>query len=236
MAARDNQRAVFHALLTPQLAANVASVALSPFAMSNWSTRLADLADNWAHFRALSFRFRIHRGSLTGRLTVGFVGGVQDVTPATASNIMELLPATVYENTYTKPSDWVKVSKSELRGPFPWYKSLPGTADATEEAPGVLCIVGGAAADVTTIEVVGEFEFKTAVAPANTPMAVQLRGLALAERRNIAREAARQRMSAVLTGATNSPLPARLGGDVSTYVNAYPGANQASNRLTPGGP
>ncbi len=232
MAARDSQRAVIHAMLTPQLAANAAFVSLNPSALGAWSTRLADLADSWAHFRVLNFRFRIHRGSLTGRLTVGFCGGVQDTLPASASAIMELLPATVYESTYTKPSDWVKIAKSELRGPFPWYKSIAGAADATEESPGVFCLIGGAAADITTVEVVGEFEFKTAVAPANTPAAVELRRLALTERRQITRDAARMRLASLLTGSSvasadnrvaasgsSTPGLARFG-DASTRVSA----------------
>jgi hypothetical protein len=66
------------------------------------------------------------------------------------------------------------VRREELAGPFPWYKALTGTVDASEEAPGNFNVVG-TGSEAFLMEVRGKFEFKTAVATANTPMALLLR-------------------------------------------------------------
>jgi hypothetical protein len=68
----------------------------------------------------------------------------------------------------------VNVSKSDLAGPFPWYKTVVGTADATEESPGLVTIAG-TGTDPFVAEFRGVFHFKTSVATANTPMALNLR-------------------------------------------------------------
>lgn len=139
------------------------------------TTRLPAAADEWAHFRIKNLRFRMHpSGSGVGTQAAGWVGGVQDTPPATVGDVMELLPAVVLSSYVTVPTDWVRVPKTDLAGPLPWYKSIAGGADATEEAPGAIRIVG-TSTDTFKIEVCGVFEFKTAVATGNTPVEVELR-------------------------------------------------------------
>jgi len=161
----------FHTFQTTPLVGGVFSVFLSPNATI--SPRSLIEADAWAHFRVKSYAFRIHPSgsTVTNPQAVGYVGGVQDTVPNTVAGIMELLPSTVMVQDTSVPTEWIRPSKSELSGPLPWYKTIPGTADPTEEAPGAVCVSGGAT-DIVFIEHRGVFEFKTAVATGNTPMAV----------------------------------------------------------------
>ncbi len=204
MASRDSERIPVHCLITQALTAGVASIQLSPSGLSTWSTRLAGIADNWAHFRVLRSKFRIHHGAITGDVAVGYLGGIQDTPPANSTVLLEVIPSTYQGSTYTKPSEWVNIPREDLRGPFPWYKSINGTADTTEEAPGIIRIAGNGT-DTVVIEFVGEFQVKTSVAPANTPAAVKLRAMLLEERQLAARQKARQELAAVLTGPVTKP-------------------------------
>lgn len=150
---------------------------------TNLSARAGSEADAWGHFKMTKLAFRILPQSgvsaaNTYDLILGYVGGVQDTQPATVANIGELLPSVYSPSTQTIPSNWVHVPRVDLAGPLPWYKSIAGTADATEEAPGSLCIYATQAAGTNGtryIELVGEFVFKTSVATANTPAAVMAR-------------------------------------------------------------
>jgi len=161
----------FHTFLPVVLTGGgLSSFALSPNA--NVSARSLVEADCWAHWRVRNFAFRLHPVAATSTTTqlAGFCGGVEDTTPATVAAIGELLPSVVMTADQTIPSEWVRPSKGELSGPLPWYKTILGTADATEESPGTLCFIGGLT-EILNLEMRGIFEFKTAVATANTPMA-----------------------------------------------------------------
>lgn len=133
-------------------------------------------ADTWTHFRIRSLKYRLLPPAAAPTLlqAAGFVGGIQDTSPGSTSNVVELLPSACLGSRQTCPTQWVSPTKSELAGALPWYKTIQGTADATEEAPGALC-VAGAATDPFLLEIHGVFEFKGAVASANTPAAVALR-------------------------------------------------------------
>jgi hypothetical protein len=182
----DKQTLEFHTLISAALAAGVFQTLLNPSQFTG--TRLATEADVWAHFRfrKLSFRLRV-TPSTSAQQFAGFAGGVQDTPPGTAQAVMELIPSCMIDVDQTVPSEWVNVRQSELAGCFPWYKSVVGAADPTEEAPGVLCIVG-TGTEVFGLEVRGVLEFKTAVAVANTPLSMQARNLMRAERLQMARE------------------------------------------------
>ncbi len=201
---KDGQVLPVHGVVSVTLAAGTTLTQLSPQGLGSLLTRLASEADNWAHFRWNSFKFRVHHGALTGDVAVGFCGGMQDTAPSTKNQVAELLPSTYYGSTYTKPSEWVNISTADLRGPFPWYKALNGTADTTEEAPGNLHFAG-TGTDVVVIEVRGVIEFKTSVAPANTPMAAQLRVQARLERLEKEREQARRDLLRLLGSTTTGP-------------------------------
>lgn len=197
--ARDSCIIPIHGVLTSVLSSGFNAFALQP--SSNFGTRLLAAADEWAHFRVLSFDFRIHRnGTLTAAQVAGYVGGVQDTTPTTIATVGELLSSCCISIATTVPSEWCRPSRSELAGCFPWYKSVPGSADPTEEAPGFITIAGTGAEQIM-LEYRGRFEFKTSVATTNTPDAFRLRVKQRIERQH---EVERRRMLALLTDASSA--------------------------------
>lgn len=157
----------FHTYSHANLVASTNQILVQPSA--SLSPRCFAEADAWAHFRVKMLKFRLHPFTRTGDLLVGYVGGVQDTSPASLTQVGELLPSAILGMTATVPTEWVNVTGSELAGPFPWYKSVPGTADPTEESPGVIVLYGGGT-DGFTLEIKGVIEFKTAVATGNTPL------------------------------------------------------------------
>lgn len=170
---KDSEVVTIHGYVSAALVSGASNAQVSPSGLSGLSTRLLAEADSWCYFRVRSLKFRLHRsGTATNPQAIGYVGGSQDTLPATIATIMELLPAGYMAGSYTKPMDWISVSKGELAGPFPWYKSINGTADTSEEGPGYICIAGSTT-DNFVYELYATFEFKTAVAPANTPLARQ---------------------------------------------------------------
>ncbi len=202
----DNTVVPIHALLQTTLGGGgTFGTGLNPNLLGTLcSQRLLVESDAWAHYRILDFKFRIHRDVCTGLQAVGVVGGVQDTNPGTVQQIMELLPSTVMLANYTKPSDWITVSKSELAGPLPWYKTVPGTADTTEEYPAALMMFGPAT-DVIDVEIIARYEFKTSVSPANTPEEAQLVARLREIRKQQAIRTEKSRLLQVLTGPTKSP-------------------------------
>lgn len=166
-------------------------------------------ADGWAHFRVLRLKFRLHcLASTTGVQVAGYIGGVQDTGPSTVSAVSELIPSTVITSRQTTPSPWVNVSKSDLAGPFPWYKSVPGAADPTEESPGAVYIAGDGATDAFAVEFAGVMEFKVAAATANTPQEIKLIAELRLLRQKVHKEKRREDLLRVLAppGSTGGPV------------------------------
>jgi len=134
-------------------------------------------ADAWAHFRVRALKFRLlpsaneDAGGTFVVGCVGFAGGLEDTPPATLAAISELIPSVCLPGHQNNPTNWIVVSKKELAGPFPWYKTIQGTADTTEEAPGQMCIYSAInTAAKWYIEYKGVFEFKTSMAAGSTPL------------------------------------------------------------------
>ena len=204
----DGMLLPFRFTLSGTLSSGLSGFVLQPSA--NFGTRALAEADAWAHFRVRRFAFRLHRGATAASAgcAAGYVGGIQDTPPATFAAVSELLPSTVFSSVTTTPSSWVQVPPKDLAGPFPWYKSIPGAADPTEEAPGQIIIASTASgSDTFLLEMKGVFEFKTAVSTANTPEELRL----LQARREIRKarqlEAEQRAMARVLAGtpATGGP-------------------------------
>jgi hypothetical protein len=171
---QDHMVAPFHQVTTGTLSAGVAGINVRPNDGNFSATRLAVLADAYAHFRVRKLRFRLHPVvSVTASQAVGYVGGVQDTSPSTVSAVGELISSTPYGGDCSVPSSWVIPTKEELAGPFPWYKSIAGSADTTEEQPGQI-IVAGNASDAFILEIEGVLEFKVSVSTANTPAQLKL--------------------------------------------------------------
>jgi len=188
----------FHTFLQQALSSGAAVIIGNPSGLSNGGRMLTE-ADAWAHFRLKKLSFRMHPNALAAGtfITAGWVGGVQDTPPASAGNVMDLIPSCVYAKTSTVPTEWVRVPKQDLAGPLPWYKTIAGSADATEEAPGEL-VFGGTTTDAALVEIRGVIEFKTSVSTANTPAEVALRARLRAERLAREHEVAQKRVLALL--------------------------------------
>jgi len=196
---KDQCRVPFHFVSEQALVAGVFGIPILPSAQ--FGTRLLNEADAWCHFRVLDLQFRLHPpAAQTAGLAVGYVGGVQDTAPSTVAQVTELLPSTYLGTRATAPTVWVTCSKSELAGPFPWYKSIAGAADATEESPGSIVVVGAATAGFS-LELRGEFEFKTSVSTGNTPLSADLRLKIRKERQDLDAERTRMRLIKALATA-----------------------------------
>lgn len=168
---KDSCIVPFHFVSSGALVAGSFVFLLNPAAFP----RVLAEADAWAHFRVRSLRFRLLPTSpITGAQVIGYVGGVQDTSPTTLVQVSELIPSAGKGVGQTVPTEWVVVPKMDLAGPFPWYKTVVGAADATEESPGLVTIAG-TGTDAVISEYRGVFEFKTSVATANTPLALSLR-------------------------------------------------------------
>jgi hypothetical protein len=139
--------------------------------------------------------------------------------------VSELLPSTVIGGDATVPSSWVDIPKEDLAGPFPWYKTVPGGADPTEEQPGSIQIAG-TGTDVFLIEMEGLFEFKTAVGTGNTPDEVVARQRLHAIRAARRAEAERERTIRLIRGPEQNrgvaAIPAAALGGISTAGRVFP--------------
>jgi len=162
---------------------------LNPSDLTTYSTRLLAAADEWAHFKVLKLRFRMHPtpSGVTANQAMGWVGGVQDTLPGTFTQVGELLSSCFLAGETTVPTEWVECSGAEISGPLPWYKSVSGAADATEEAPGYFVVVG-TGTETFNAEIRGILQFKTSISTANTPKDLESMKLRLESRRRAMRE------------------------------------------------
>ncbi len=207
----DMARGSFHFLWNGTLTAGVATAQLSPSGLASLSTRLLAMADEFAHFRVEAFKFRLHPQSGTGTQVAYYLGGVQDSPPVTVSPAAEVMSSVVRSQTTTVPTEWRRASASELRGALPWYKSVNGAADTTEETPGTLTVVG-TGSDSFLLEAFIGVTFKTAVAPANTPVEIEARRAIREARLQAAIALERRALTRVLTGELPARAPAPLSG------------------------
>ncbi len=205
----DRQMCPFHSFIPVALVAGAGVISVSP--NSTLSTRSSVEADAWAHFRVRSFAVRLHppASSVTNPQAIGYVGGVQDTPPSTLSQIMELLPSTVISQETTVPTEWVRPSKADLAGAFPWYKTQNGAADLTETAPGQM-VYAGTSTDTVFIEVRGVFEFKTAVSTGNTPLEARLALECRLAREATARARARVQLLSILSAGDGGKMSSGL--------------------------
>jgi hypothetical protein len=199
---KDTEILPFHTIVAGSLTSGTVAIQAAPQGLSG---RAATVADAWAHFRLKKLKFRLHpTASHTAGLAAGYVGGVQDTLPSTVATIGDLLPSCVRGNGSLTmvPTEWVNVPRSDLAGPLPWYKSLAGAADPTEEQPGYLVLGSAGTTDPYILEIRGVFEFKTAVAAANTPSLVALRAKVREDRILLQKDLEKRRLLAALTPLT----------------------------------
>lgn len=199
----------FHWVQQASMTSGVAGVIIYPTTFP----RVLTEADAWDYFRVKSLKFRLlpNQVAPAGNIVVGYVPGVQDTPPTSQANVAELIYGTCLGGDQTTPTNWVKVPAKELAGPFPWYKTIPGTVDSTEEIPGAI-YVAGTTTDPFLMELCGVFEFKSSIATNNTPAALALAREIRAARVRSAQERRRAEMLAVLggsgaTGVLATPAP-----------------------------
>jgi hypothetical protein len=200
----DSCEIPFHTIFQSTLSGGAFGFPAAP--NNNVSARLFVEADAWAHFRIKKLKFRLLcNDTITALLGVGFVGGIQDTPPANTTQLAELLTSTFRGIQQTVPSDWMSVPKKDLAGPLPWYKTVIGSADSTEEAPGAI-VLCGSASSAFTLEMRGVFEFKTSVATANTPLYSEF--LRFTREKRVAKidEVERAKLVKVLSPSTAPPV------------------------------
>lgn len=169
---KDSCKLPFHYVFRAALTSGAANIAANPAGLS---ARAGIEADVWGHFRIPSLSFRLHpSATITADQAAGFVGGVQDTAPGTLQQVVELLPSCIRSIQSLVPSEWVRVPKLDLAGPLPWYKTVVGNTDPTEEYPGFL-VIAGTGSEVYMVEVKGVFEFKTSLSSGNSPVERLLR-------------------------------------------------------------
>jgi len=193
----------FHYFVSGALAAGTNYLLVAP--NGNMTPRGVVEADAWQHYRMVRLSFRLHpNGTRTSAQAAGYIGGQPDTIPSTLGQIAELLPSTFLGLSTTVPTEWVNIPKLDLAGPIPWYKTIPGGADPTEESPGILA-VAGTGTEVYMLEMRGVIEFKTSSATANTPLALNCRRQLREERLITALQRERNLLLKILGTAVGPP-------------------------------
>ncbi len=95
--------------------------------------------------------------------------GVVDTTPTTVGAVADSLFSTLLGTAQAKPTDWVNIPRQSLQGYLPWYKTIAGTLDPSEEVQGNIYVCG-TGTEIVHVEFMGVIEFKAPAAAANTPM------------------------------------------------------------------
>jgi len=166
---RDTVSVAFHNLVVAVFTTS-GQLIVSP--NSTLSARLAAIADDFSEYRFKSLEFRLHPDAIATQVcAVTYLPGIVDTPPATLADISQELCVAYQVLGMSIPSEWKRVPAGVLAGMHPWYKTVPGTPEASEEQQGVLCYFessGGQSAEY--IEIRGVCEFRGAVAAGNTPL------------------------------------------------------------------
>ncbi len=158
----------FHTYAEGSLVSGKGTVAVAPSSF----TRVAALADNYALYRFTELRFRLLPTSagtnITGAMGVGWLPGVTDTAPNSTIALAECIQSCILSVRATVPTEWVRLTRSDLQGYEPWYKTVAGTPESADEVQGNLFLTG-AGTDGYALEVRGTVEFKVGVNTAFTP-------------------------------------------------------------------
>ncbi len=203
----------FHGLATVALVAGANNLAFNPAV----TTRLASIGDAYQLYRLVRLRFRLQLpdSAPTAAQAAAWATGIVDTPPTTAAQAMEIVNSCYLSIRSTVPSQWVEVPPTDLRGPFPWYKTVQGTPDTSEEIVGYVFLTGSGTNSVL-LEFEGDMQFKEGIAPANTPAAVELRRRLREEQaqRLVAKE--RANVLALISNSTLAPSAATSTGRGAT--------------------
>ncbi len=173
-------------LLTSTLSAGKATVDLNPTTLG--SGRLVGVADGFALYRLVKARFRlinnntgVTAGSIQGAC---ILPGITDTAPSNAVQVCVVPGHTILGAGSTIPSKWVTVSGAAIKGPLPWYKTVPGTPDPFDESQCSLFIVG-TSSDTYAVEIQLWYEFRDPVETNSTPALVRNQQEIMRRRREI---------------------------------------------------
>jgi hypothetical protein len=145
---------------------------LTPSALASYATRLAAMSDLYSVFRwkRCAYRHIVSSGEIRA---LGVASAVLDTPPTGLSATAELRAVTINGSGEVSRPAWVTIPQNVLKGSLPWYKSVAGAADPWDEVPAIMYVYSQTATGVVTFELDGECEFKSQVAPANTPRLVE---------------------------------------------------------------
>ncbi len=159
-------RTQFKSLSSVTLVSGAGSTAISPANLS----RLSTIADTYEMYRFVKLKYRLQPNlTRTGMQAAAYYPGIVDNAPSTVGAVADSLYSTLLGTAAAKPSDWVNVPRQSLQGYFPWYKTLAGTLDPSEEVQGNIYVCG-TGTEIVYIEFEGVVEFKAPAAAVNTPM------------------------------------------------------------------
>lgn len=192
---KDSTRVPFHYIVSSAAVSNVAYLPVN----NSLAPRLTTEADAWALFKVASLKFRLHPSS-GNDLIAGLFTGVADTPPGSFAAVSELISSALSAGSSSVPTEWVTPSASELAGYFPWYKTVPGSLDASEEAPCTIALWSASASGTFALELRGEYVYRDAIATANTPELVALRAKVRAEQRKLRADAERRQVLDLLAG------------------------------------
>ncbi len=176
----------FKFLSTFSLSGGVGSVPLQPVSFS----RVLEIADAYDLYRFVRLRYRLRSPATSfGTQGAAYYPGVTDTTPTTLVQLGENMHSVFVMSGETVPSNWHTVPRQALSGMLPWYKTIAGSLDTSEEQQGTLYIVG-TGTETVYLELEGLVEVKAPASIANTPAA----------RRERAQRLAKERLLSVLGG------------------------------------
>ncbi len=146
--------------------------------------RVATIADGFDLFKVTKLKYRLLPGStITVSQSAAYYPGVTDTTPASVNAISQNPTMTYLALRQTVPSGWAEVPKADLHGYQTWYKTIAGSTDAGDEAPGNIYIAG-TGTETFVIEIHGEFHFRGSTDTGSTPQE-RLRRLQIRERERL---------------------------------------------------
>jgi len=163
----DTVRVNFAYVDTSAAASSLKTLSVSPLL----TPRLTSLADDFDEYRFTKLAFRLRAsGGNSGDAAAAFAPGVTDTAPTTTVQLTEYLSSVFLGDEETVPSNWVNVDRGALAGMHPWYKTVAGTPEVSEEVVGVIYVRCGGATATPGLEMRGTVEFRAASSTATTPL------------------------------------------------------------------
>lgn len=159
-------RVPFHRATAIAVSGAAGTLTMSP----GISLRTSNIADNYCLYRFAELKYRLHPASTRTAAfhSAAYYPGIIDTAPVTTQVNTENMHAAVLGLNQTVCTEWKHVDRQSLRGYFPWYKTVSGSLDPSEETQGNIYVVSVGTESVY-IEYEGVIEFKSPSDPGVTP-------------------------------------------------------------------